>query len=536
MLAKRDTPSWNEQDPRGDRPRAWRCRDEPRFFTADEFATVDAIAAASCRSRRTGRRFRSRRWSITSCIDGPGGRLPARRHAARARGLAARPARARRRGASGATARAFPELRASRAGRAARAACRRATLQRPGLGRHAARDLLQATRWRTTSCAPTTPIPTAWNEIGWGGPASPRGYVRMGYDERDPWEAAEAQGRRRREPRATEEPPCRMIRCAAPRAQGRPRARRVPPRRLGADAGISRGRGGRFRHRRHRRGRRHAGLQAGRSTASRSWRSMPARISGRWRISPPTRSEQTKLYWTDDRIVDGDNPLQLGSNNSGKAVGGSTVHFAMVSLRFRPEWFKSRTPARLRRRLAARLARDVATTTREVEQALKIAGPVTYPWGPHAAALSLSRARAERRRAGAGRGLRGAGHRVDARRRSPRCRRRAGRAHPCVYRGFCTTGCSTNAKQSALVTWIPRAHRGRRGNPRPRHGRPDRDGRRRPRHRRALSPRRPLALPARAQRGRRGLRDRDAAAAAELGDRRVFRTGSPTAPAWSART
>ncbi len=32
-----------------------------------------------------------------------------------------------------------------------------------------------------------------------------------------------------------------------------------------------------------------------------------------------------------------------------------------------------------------------------------------------------------------------------------------GRAHPCVYRGFCTTGCSTNAKQSALVTWIPRA-------------------------------------------------------------------------------
>ena len=33
--------------------------------------------------------------------------------------------------------------------------------------------------------------PTAWSEIGWGGPASPRGYVRMGFDERDPWEAAE---------------------------------------------------------------------------------------------------------------------------------------------------------------------------------------------------------------------------------------------------------------------------------------------------------------------------------------------------------
>lgn len=34
--------------------------------------------------------------------------------------------------------------------------------------------------------------PTAWNEIGFGGPASPRGYVRLDFDRRDPWEAAEA--------------------------------------------------------------------------------------------------------------------------------------------------------------------------------------------------------------------------------------------------------------------------------------------------------------------------------------------------------
>jgi len=32
-----------------------------------------------------------------------------------------------------------------------------------------------------------------------------------------------------------------------------------------------------------------------------------------------------------------------------------------------------------------------------------------------------------------------------------------GKAPPCVYRGFCKIGCSTNAKQSALNTWIPRA-------------------------------------------------------------------------------
>ena len=34
--------------------------------------------------------------------------------------------------------------------------------------------------------------PAAWSEMGFGGPASPRGYVRMALDEHDPWEAREA--------------------------------------------------------------------------------------------------------------------------------------------------------------------------------------------------------------------------------------------------------------------------------------------------------------------------------------------------------
>ncbi len=34
--------------------------------------------------------------------------------------------------------------------------------------------------------------PAAWNEIGFGGPASPRGYLRLEGDRHDPWEAAEA--------------------------------------------------------------------------------------------------------------------------------------------------------------------------------------------------------------------------------------------------------------------------------------------------------------------------------------------------------
>jgi hypothetical protein len=34
--------------------------------------------------------------------------------------------------------------------------------------------------------------PHAWSEIGFGGPANPRGYVRIYFDRRDPWEATEA--------------------------------------------------------------------------------------------------------------------------------------------------------------------------------------------------------------------------------------------------------------------------------------------------------------------------------------------------------
>ena len=46
-----------------------------------------------------------------------------------------------------------------------------------------------------------------------------------------------------------------------------------------------------------------------------------------------------KLYWTDERITGGDNPVELGSNNSGQGVGGSTVHYSMVAMRAHPEDF-----------------------------------------------------------------------------------------------------------------------------------------------------------------------------------------------------
>jgi len=165
--------------------------------------------------------------------------------------------------------------------------------------------------------------------------------------------------------------------------------------------------------------------------------------------------EQMKLYWRDGRIVDGADALTLGRNNSGQSVGGSTVHFAMVTLRFRPEWFKARTTLGYGHDWPVDW-REMWRYYGEVEQALKIAGPVRYPWGPHRPrypyrAHELNAAARVLARGSEALGIKWAPTPL-ATLSAPR-----GDAHPCVYRGFCITGCSTNAKQSALTTWIPRA-------------------------------------------------------------------------------
>ncbi|HEY0388370.1 MAG TPA: gluconate 2-dehydrogenase subunit 3 family protein [Gaiellales bacterium] len=51
--------------------------------------------------------------------------------------------------------------------------------------------------WAVTTSAILTAYyahPWAWNEIGFGGPAYPRGYMRLGIDQHEPWEGREAEG------------------------------------------------------------------------------------------------------------------------------------------------------------------------------------------------------------------------------------------------------------------------------------------------------------------------------------------------------
>ncbi len=166
-------------------------------------------------------------------------------------------------------------------------------------------------------------------------------------------------------------------------------------------------------------------------------------------------TEQEKLYWLDRRVCDGADPLQMGGKNSGKAVGGSMVHFAMVSLRFRPEWFKSRS-------LLGYGAdwpldwREMWHYYRQAELALSISGPVSYPWGPKRPRYPYRAHEVNSAGRLLAKGAEALGMQWTetplATVSAPR-----GKSPPCVYRGFCRFGCSTNAKQSTLNTWIPRA-------------------------------------------------------------------------------
>ena len=167
-----------------------------------------------------------------------------------------------------------------------------------------------------------------------------------------------------------------------------------------------------------------------------------------------------KLFWTDERITGGDDPVELGSNNSGQGIGGSTVHYSMVAMRAHPEDFRRRT---LEGEIAGADVCDWPLTFEElepyyeeVEEALQIAGPTFYPWGKRRRRYPQREHELNASAQVLVRGCTRLGIPVAP---APIATLSAPYKDrpPCVYRGFCNYGCTTNAKSSILVTYIPRA-------------------------------------------------------------------------------
>jgi choline dehydrogenase-like flavoprotein len=159
------------------------------------------------------------------------------------------------------------------------------------------------------------------------------------------------------------------------------------------------------------------------------------------------------LYWTEPRVISGTDPVPMGSNNSGRGVGGSMVHYAGYTPRFHPSDFATWTNDGVGADWPISYE-DLRPYYEDIEQELPVAGedwpwgdPHTYPQRPHPVGgngeIFLRGAYASGIRAKVGPVAISNG--------------RFGNRPHCIYRGFCLQGCKVNAKASPLITHIPDA-------------------------------------------------------------------------------
>jgi choline dehydrogenase-like flavoprotein len=159
------------------------------------------------------------------------------------------------------------------------------------------------------------------------------------------------------------------------------------------------------------------------------------------------------LYWTESRVIAGDDPVPLGSNNSGRGVGGSMVHYAGYTPRFHPSDFSTWTDDGVGADWPISYS-DLKPYYEAIEQELPVAGE-RWPWGdPHPYP--------HRPHPVGGNGeifLRGALKLGITAKVGPVAiaNGRFGNRPHCIYRGFCLQGCKVNAKASPLITHIPDA-------------------------------------------------------------------------------
>ncbi len=164
-----------------------------------------------------------------------------------------------------------------------------------------------------------------------------------------------------------------------------------------------------------------------------------------------------KLYWNDLRITGGKDPLSLGENNSGKGVGGGSVHWAAFAPRFHPSDFRVYTEDGVGADWP--ISYDELKPYYELlEREIPVAGPAYFPWGdPHGYPYGPHPL------GGVGdvlvKGCTKLGIRVCAGGPVAILSGSHGNRPHCIYRGFCIQGCKVGAKASTLITHVPEALR-----------------------------------------------------------------------------
>lgn len=162
-----------------------------------------------------------------------------------------------------------------------------------------------------------------------------------------------------------------------------------------------------------------------------------------------------ELYWNDLRIIGGKNPLALGANNSGKGVGGGSVHWAAFTPRLHPSDFRVHTEDGVGTDWPMSYW-DLKPYYELLEREIPVAGPAYYPWGdPHGHPYGPHPL------GGVGdvlvRGCNRLGLRSVAGGPVAILSASHGDRPHCIYRGFCLQGCKVGAKASTLITHVPDA-------------------------------------------------------------------------------
>jgi len=169
-------------------------------------------------------------------------------------------------------------------------------------------------------------------------------------------------------------------------------------------------------------------------------------------------TEQNKLYWTDERLSGGEDPLAFGKNNSGIGVGGSTLHYTAYTPRAQPDDFRLCSDFGVGADWPIGYA-ELAPYYDELELFLGVSGPSPYPWGPARGAYPLPPLSLNAPAQLMARGCESLGIRTspaaNAALAAPYYQEGFGWRPACTNRGFCQAGCSTGAKASMDVTFIP---------------------------------------------------------------------------------
>ncbi|MFG6493181.1 GMC family oxidoreductase [Microbacterium sp. P03] len=173
----------------------------------------------------------------------------------------------------------------------------------------------------------------------------------------------------------------------------------------------------------------------------------------------PDENDAVQINWMSERLSGGETPTAFGPNNSGRGVGGSTLHWGAFTPRPDPRDLRLATESGEGRDWPIEHA-DLTRYLERVEATIGVSGPAEYPWDPsrrYAYPPAARNASADL----VARGCEALGLRATDAPAAVLTRGvdqpHAGHRNACINCGACHQGCRFAAKTSMDTTYLPAA-------------------------------------------------------------------------------